>query len=163
MRKHWVGQVGTAVNMTASATNLLQQVGGTGGLGDAFTVLRMLGEYVIFPTAAPEAGDESEVCVGIGVVSSDAATVGNAAMPDPCDEPEYPWLYWASHSIGYSGTAVNENLGSGVVRVSFDIKSMRKIKPSESLVSIVQNAPVGSAGSPPMTIVVGGLRVLLAH
>jgi len=123
----------------------------------------MLGEYSIFPTAAPAAGDEMEFCIGIGVVSSDAATVGASAMPDPCDEPEYPWLYWASHPFGFNGTAVETALASGSVRKHFDIKSMRKIKPSESLVVIGQYADIGSAGEPPMTIVVGGLRVLLAH
>ena len=163
MRKHWVGVVGAAQDFVADSTILMQQVGGTGGLADAFTVLRMLGEYIIFPTNAPVAGDEAELCVGICVVSSDAATVGSASMPDPCDDHGYPWLYWASHPIGFNGTSVVAALASASVRHSFDVKSMRKIKPSESLVTIAQFSNVSGGGDPPTTIVIGGLRVLLAH
>ncbi len=161
MRKHWVGVGGNVLNFTADGTTLAQQVGGTGGLADAFTVLRMLGEYTVFPTSVPAAADALEFCVGIGVVSSDAATLGSTAMPDPCDEPDYPWLYWASHPLGYNSNVLNDGLGSSEVRKSFDIKSMRKIKPSESLVTVTQYA--NFVGNPPITIVLGGLRVLLAH
>ena len=163
MRKHWVGAGGTAADFTGDSTVNLQQVGGTGGLADAFTVLRMLGGYTIFPTSAPVAGDEVTVSYGIGVVSSDAATVGASALPDPGTEPEYPWLYWASHALGYSNNSVQQITGAGAVRVDFDIKSMRKIKPSESLVSVAQYNNVATGGNPPLTIVVGGLRVLVAH
>ncbi len=163
MRKHWVGIGGNALNIAGVTTALMQQLGGTGGLGDAFTVLRNLGEYTIFPTGPAVQGDEGAVCFAIGVVSSDAATAGSASMPDPCAEPEYPWLYWASHPFGYNAAVEESALASSSVRRSFDIKSMRKIKPSESLVTIVEYENVGSGGDPPLTIVVGGWRVLVAH
>ncbi len=163
MRKHWVGVGGNAVDFAGETTQILQQVGGTGGLQDAFTVLRILGEYIIFPTAPLVAADEGELCVAIGVVSSDAATVGSTALPDPCDEPAYPWLYWSSHPFGANGSTEETALGSQSVRQRIDVKSMRKIKPSESIVSVSQFRNVGSAGNPPLTIVIGGLRVLVAH
>jgi len=163
MRKHWVGTTGTAVNFTGAGVTLLQQLGGTGGLADAFTVLRMLGEYTIFPTSATAQGDEGTITVGIGVVSSDAATVGSTAMPDPGDDHGFPWLYWASHPIASNGTLEESALANMSVRKVFDIKSMRKIKPSESLISVAQYANIGSGGDPPLTLAVGGWRVLLAH
>ena len=163
MRKHWVGVTGYGQDLGAFGTFLVQQVGGTGGLADAFTVIRMLGEYTIFPTSALVQGDEATISVGIAVVSSDAATVGPTAMPDPADDQEYPWLYWASHPFGANNAVEESALASMSGRFRFDIKSMRKIKPSESIVTVVQAADVGSAGQPPMTIVGGGLRVLLAH
>ena len=163
MRKHWAGGVGNGFDFAGASTQVLQQLGGTGGVDDAFTVLRMLGEYTIFPTAALVAGDEGTLCVAIGVVSSDAATVGGTAVPDPITEPAYPWLYWASHPIGSNGTLEESALANMSVRRSFDVKSMRKLKPSESLVTIAEYENVGTGGNPPLTLILGGLRVLVAH
>ncbi len=157
-RKQWSAIPGIAFGMTADSTN------GAGSLGfaEACTVLRMLGEYTIFPTSPPVAGDEVVVTIGIGVISSDAAALGATAFPDPSEEPEYPWLYWASHGFGYNGTLEESALLSSSLRQKFDVRSMRKIKPRESLQMVVQYADVGSAGDPPLTIVTGVTRVLIA-
>ncbi len=124
------------------------------------TILRMLGEFVIGPTAAPVDGDGVEMSVGFGIVSADAVGVGSTAMPDPSQEPEYPWLYWSSHPFFFRSTDVQQALGTGVVRVPFDVRSMRKVKPREALISVVQY--VNSGGNPPMTAAVGQTRVLVA-
>ena len=163
MRKHWDGVVGAAFDFAGGSTQVLQQLGGTGGVNDAFTVLRILGEYTILPTAPLVQGDEGELCYAIGVISSDAATAGGGSVPDPIDEPAYPWLYWMSHPLASNGALEESALASMSVRARIDVKSMRKLKPSESLVSIAQYANVASGGNPPLTIVVGGLRVLVAH
>jgi len=133
---------------------------GSIAFSEAATVLRMLGEYVIGPTSAPVAGDDAAVAIGIGVVSTDAATVGGASMPDPDTEGEYPWLYWANHPLFYATTNVDHAVGTGVVRRSFDIRSMRKIKPRESLVVVGEYT--SASGNPPVTFFMQDVRVLLA-
>jgi len=158
MTKQWFSIPGTAIDLGADATALL----GFTSQGIPSTVLRMLGEYVIIPTSAPVAGDEATVTLGIGVVSNDAATLGSAAMPDPADEAEYPWLYWASHALIYNGTLEESALAGSSLRHSFDVKSMRKMKPQESLAFIAQIDSVGSGGQPPLTIGVGVTRILIA-
>jgi len=125
-----------------------------------WTVIRMIGEYIIAPTTAPVALDKVRMIVGIGVVSTDAATVGASALPDPGAEPDYPWLYWKDHPVQYASTEVDPAGEAGTVRASFDIHSMRKIKPRESLVFVFEYNNVN--GDPPLTAGVGLTRVLVA-
>jgi len=126
------------------------------------TVLRMLGEYVISPTdgATFTAGDAISMVVGIGVVSTDAFGVGGASLPDPAGEPEFPWLFWKSHRLfihSNTDSAVQSRAAS--LRYGFDIRSMRRVKPRESLAFIWQY--VDSTGAPLYTASVGHTRVLL--
>jgi len=124
------------------------------------TVLRMLGEYIIGPTTSPTALDACKVAVGICRVSSDAFTAGATAVPDPAGDSDYPWLYWAEHMFRY--TSNDPEGGGGViaqVRQSFDIRSMRKFSPSESLIWCMQYADI--TGAPPMTMNCAQVRVLL--
>jgi len=126
----------------------------------AATVIRMMGEYIIIPTSAPTALDACKIAVGIGRVSADAFGVGGDSLPDAAGNAEYPWLYWAEHHFGFGDTAVSSG-GAGLsVRKSFDVKSMRKFKPSENLVVVVQYVDI--TGTPPMTIHFGQVWVLLA-
>ncbi len=126
----------------------------------AVTVLRMLGSYTIGLTAAPAALDDAVITLGIGVVSSDAAALGSTAMPDPNVELEFPWLYWADHAFFYRGDAADHDGTTKEIRKSFDVRSMRKIKPRESLAMIVEYNDL--VGTPPMRLICGAVRVLLA-
>ena len=128
------------------------------------TVIRMLGEYTIGNTAATTAGDAAIVAVGIGVVSAEAfAVAAGAGMPNPGGEPEYPWLYWASHTLSYpkalSGT-ISGDSELPVIRRAFDIKSMRKMKPGQVLAFILQYIDI--TGAPPLTFRASHTRVLFA-
>ncbi len=125
----------------------------------AQTILRMIGEYSISPTSAPVAGDRAAVGVGIGVVSSDAFAAGSGSMPDPSAEADYPWLYWANHTFSYAGVEPSQGGAALSVRKFFDIKSMRRMKPRESLATVVQY--VNLNGDPPLTFAMGVTRVLL--
>ncbi len=123
------------------------------------TILRMLGEYVIKPTSAPTNGDAARMGVGIAVVSSDAFAV--TAVPDPLAEPEYPWLYWADHPFFFNSTSTVDAVAGLSLHKTFDIRSMRKVSPRESLTMIVQYGD--STGAPPLTFINGQTRVLLGH
>ncbi len=125
---------------------------------EAVTVLRMIGEYIVGSTSAPAAGDNASIGVGIGVGSTDSVAAG--ALPEPDDEGEYPWLYYANHPLIYTGTAPETGQGTGALRHKFDIRSMRKIKPRESLYLVAQYS--SSVGNPPVTFFGQDVRVLLA-
>ena len=134
-----------------------------GGLssGVPFTLLRMLGEYVIVPRSGAVALDNVEIGVGIARVSSDAFTAGAAFMPDPIGDEDFPWLYWASHKVIYHATALDPSSPGAAVRRAFDIKTMRKFKPSETVALIVQYVDI--VGTPALQVSVGTTRILTAQ
>ena len=152
LQKQWTSILAATHTITADST---VAIAGT-ALGISATVLRMIGEYQITPTSAPTAGDNVVITLGIGVISSDAFAVGGASLPDPAGSPDFPWMYWASHSW-FSPTTSSTAAGVNF-RVPFDIRSMRKLKPVEMLVFVVQYAD--TAGTPGMTVRIGQTRVL---
>jgi len=125
-----------------------------------FTVLRMLGNFVIHPTAVNVLGDRWTFAVGIGVFSQDAIAVGGSALPDPIGDENYPWLYWYSAffqmSVARRETEGDPSMGT---RVAFDIRSMRKVKPREGLIMVVQY--IDESGAPTAQINVAATRVLI--
>ncbi len=155
MQKHWHSIGPGSIGFTANATFLA----GSLNLDGPFTVIRMLGEYIVGVDAAPTAQDAARISVGIGVVSVDATVVGSTAMPDPGGEPDYPWLYWAEHPLFFVDTSLaGEETRS--LRRSFDIRSMRKMKPREALAMVIEYQDI--AGTPPIQVVSAQTRVLVA-
>ncbi len=99
--------------------------------------------------------------VGIAVVNQDAIdSATQVAVPDPSEEPEYPWLYWHSHPLYFATTGLAPGLGQAVVRHSFDVKSMRKVGAREGLVMLVEYNNL--LGVPPINFIAGETRVLVA-
>ncbi len=156
MLKQWTSIPGRTDNLAADTTV------GIGGFtpGEPVTVLRMLGSYTITPRLAPVAIDEVDIGIAIGVVSLDAFTAGGASLPDPLGNPEYPWLFWVRHGFFFATTSADPSSAAGSVRQSFDIRSMRKMKPNETLVRVVQYGNV--TGNPDMMILNESVRVLVA-
>jgi len=158
MSKEW-----SFISSSNSAlTGVGTTVGGTLAFAIPGTVLRMLGEYVIGPTSAITAGDNARVILGIALVSTDAATLGATAMPDPAGDADYPWLYWMDHPLFFpeAGAPLGGAAGMGSLRHSFDVKTMRKFKPKESLVFVMQYSDI--AGNPPIQVLQGAVRCLFA-
>ncbi len=155
MAKHWGALTGSQTLLTADTTVVVASIE-VEHPGE--TILRMIGEYVIGNTAAPTALDTAILTVGIAVVSTDS--VAAAATSDPFAEPEYPWMYWASHALFFNAASIFPDLGTAVVRKVIDIRSMRKAKPRESLAMIVQYT--GVVGTPDIAFTNGGIRVLTA-
>ena len=159
MVKEWTGIPASSAPFTANSTF----AGGEVTFNAAATVIRMIGEYIISPTGNVTALEEARVAVGIAVVSADAVDLGATALPDPGAEPQYPWLYWADHVIRINATAspfVNFGDGPANVRKSFDIRSMRKLKPRESLTVVAEYTDI--VGTPGLTLSLGFTRVLVA-
>ncbi len=156
-RKHWHSIITSPVAFVGDATSLH----GSFSLNDPATVLRMLGELSITATSAPTASDQCFITHAIGVVSTDAAGVGASAMPDPAAEPDYPWLAWWQHSFFFSTADLGGGDAARSVRQAFDIRSMRKMKPRESLVVVSQYED--SAGTPAMNVAPADVRVLFGE
>jgi len=155
--KLWTVFAGLSQSMVGNATFI------SGGVNSAlpFTVLRMLGEYIITPDAAPSAQDACSVIVGIGVVSTDAFGVGSTAVPNPSGEVEYPWLYWAAHDFFFSdSTLLTGGDPARSIRRSFDVRSMRKVKPAQTLCMVIDY--LDTTGAPPLQLELSQTRVLTA-
>ncbi len=155
MSKDWGSIPGSQFSLVSSSVNVIASV----APGVSATVIRMLGEYIIGPRIAPVAQDEAAITLAIGVVSTDAFTVGGSAMPDPADA-DFPWMFWASHSFFFGTTTVDPSSSQASLRRSFDVRSMRKMKAQESLVFVVQYVDI--AGAPPLKVNLAQTRVLFA-
>ncbi len=155
--KQWAGLGGQDFALTADGTS-------AGSVPLSFTssqtILRMLGGYQIMATGTITALDAVRIFVGLAKVSTDAAALGATAMPDPQVEPEFSWLYWASHSLFWSnsGAPVTGRELPGHVRRSFDLRTMRKFKARESLIWVVEYADI--VGTPAVTVQLDATRVL---
>ena len=152
--KLWEGLPGIVDVFTGAETAL----GGRIPFSDAGTVIRMIGGYVIAPETAVVAGDRASVTVAIGIISSDAYTAGSGSVPDPNEEPEYPWLFRKAHTFLFGDVGPDLSSAASSLRYEFDIRTMRKFKPRESLAMIFQY--VNANGDPPLTINVESTRVL---
>ncbi len=159
MAKHWHAISRANFALTATGTS----AGNSLALTGPWTVLRMLADYIINFTAGSTivADDQAVISLGIGVVSSDAFAAGAGSLPDPGGEPEYPWLYWAQFNLNaIEATPEQVTNDVGAIRRSIDIHSMRKLKPRESLVWVVEYGDI--QGAPPVHIMLGTTRVLVA-
>ncbi len=121
-----------------------------------------MGEILVFPTAAPVAGDDATITIGVGIVTADAAALGTTAMPDPQAEPNFPWLWWKSIPVGYNNASVTQGeAAAGASRVTWESKAMRRVKGGQAIAIIAQYGDL--SGTPPITVVLGATRMLLGH
>ncbi len=124
-----------------------------------FTILRMRGSLLVYLDESAVLGDQSKIAYGIGIISSDAFTLGPTAMPDPAGEADFPWLYWEEINLGLLETGDLRAFGISSRLSNWDSKAMRKVKPGQTLAWIGQT--VNITGDPPMEIQIGQTRVLL--
>ncbi len=146
-RKHWhnLGPSGV-VTFAANASGILASFEDADR--DPFTVMRILGELSVAPeSAGVVAGDQALMTTAIGVVSADAVAIGDTAMPDPSDEADYPWLWWAATFIDFASV---DDLGGAVRYVPVESKAMRKIGPGQALVAVSQYTD--RTGTPPLAL-----------
>ena len=132
--KQWSSVPGLSADVAAA--------GNQGGSQLAFTfpatILRIRGGGHIGIDGGAD-GAANNVTVGIGIVSTDAATLGATALPDPQDEPEYDWMWWRELNVKrIVQTAETDSDIAGTVRWVIDSKAMRKVKPGQSLIMIFQ-------------------------
>ena len=158
MDKTWNGIVASTLDFTSNTTSA------PAGLvfSAKSTIIRMLGEYVIFPTAAPVALDECRIGVGIIVLSDDQFGSGTSgSLPDPISDFGLPWLFWAEHTIHLPTTSLDPASEVSQFRRTFDIRSMRKISNGQTLAWVGQYLDI--QGTPPVTLTASVTRVLFAN
>jgi len=154
-QKRWAGLPGVNFLLNAAGTQGVASIAFT----EPGTILRMIGEYTLAFNVAPTALDAAKVTLGLGIISADAFAAGTTALPDPAGNPEWPWMYWAEHQMFAAGSAADPAGEAASVRRFFDSGSMRKVKPSENLVFIVQYSDL--TGTPPIRFMQGQVRVLI--
>ena len=147
-RTAWSGQSGERVTVSSGATVV--------GPGLAPNAIDPIKEVTLTRTRceinvlfADDAGpqDAQLFAIGLAVVSTDAATLGATAMPDPFDEPGFPWVWYCSSVLTRSGTASTDSKpedawGLSARHYDVDSKAQRVIRPSETLIWVIQTANV---------------------
>ncbi len=146
-----------ATRLSESTTNTF--LGGSIAFNVPATILRCRGQVWAAMDATKQVSDLFGVVVALGILSTDAVTLGATAAPDPGGEPEYPWLWWGQMLLEAFVAAGTEAWGTSAQRLEVDTKGMRKVKPGQSLVWVAQ-VNVAS-GAPLITIELGQVRVLI--
>ena len=153
--KSWLGIPSISLTLTASTT----VIGASLAFQGPATILRCRGRLLFHLDETQQASDEVKIGCGLGIVSTDAFTLGATAMPDPSGDPEFPWLWWDELTFSSSLAAAEETFGSTTREVIVDTKAMRKIKPAESLGWVFQYTDI--TGTPLVDLNVSQTRVLV--
>ncbi len=130
------------------------------GFSSAFTILRCRGMVQAHFDSTAQVGDTMNLTFALGIFATDAVNAGAASISDPQEEPDYPWLWWDQIFLDASQAAGPVSWGPGAHRVELDTKAMRRVKPGQSLIGVIQTTNV--AGAPVVDIGFGQTRVLLA-
>jgi len=144
--KQWDGIAAIALTMGVDAT----QQGAGLAAQVPLTILRCRGRILV-SADSPADGQITLLGIGLGITSSDAFTAGAGSMPDPIEEPEYPWLWWDVIAVQHFGGAAPSPVeltpfGDSCREVHVDTKAMRKMKPGQTLSWTIQSARVLGAG-----------------
>ena len=99
------------------------------------TLTRTIGEFVAQITSSAAGSDRMIGAVGIIKASGNAASVGITALPSPLEDPTEDWIFHRMFDV-IAGAGQTGGAPAQAVRFPFDLKSQRKIFPSEQLVAV---------------------------
>ncbi len=154
--KAWLSMPSVVLGLTGDGTS----VGTALSFVGPGTILRSRGRIqASLNPSGKSVDDHVKIGLGLGIVSTDVFTVGGTSMPDPSGEPEYPWLWWDEFHLRAQSTTGIEVFGSSVKEIMLDTKAMRKVKPGQSLATVIQY--VNITGTPIVNISLGQFRVLI--
>ena len=100
-------------------------------LGEPVTLTRMIGTLTFMGRSFAAVTDQMVLSIGVIVVQENAFTAGVASLPDPAVEVEANWIYMRETVIG-----VGIDSMAGTYRENIDIRSQRKIKPTEVIAAV---------------------------
>jgi len=152
--KQWTVVGATQASFTTDGTG----VGGSLGFAVPGTILRCRCFISALMDSNSQVGDDMGLTFGLGIVSTDAVAAGSGSLPDPGDEPEYPWLWWGDMVVHSETTTPISSWGPHAQLLQVDTKAMRRVKPGQSLVWVIQRS--GTSGAPTVIIDIGQTRVL---
>jgi len=155
--KSWLKLTEFSASVTADAT----QGGSKIDFSGPGTILRIRGSWHCSLDSTAQLDDVMRITCAIGIVSTDAATLGATALPDPQAEPEYPWLYWSQMTLvaAVIGTSFGGAWGPAAQSQEIDTKAMRRVKPGQSLVYYTQTT--AATGAPVTNLNGQACRVLI--
>ena len=158
--KQWSLVAGLITEQSTAATG----IGGGLSFEIPATILRLrgMGEVMVAFDETRQVGDRIVVTYALGVIATDLfENPATDVLPDPADEPEYPWLYIGQAQLECFVADGDGALGASVYRAALplDSKAMRKVKPRQTLCWIVQRG--GLAGAPVTLISIPPVRVLV--
>ena len=132
--------------------------------GPGHTIERMIIPSIgLFNRVAASAATESlKVVMALGIVSTDAFDAGAGSVPEPGDEPEFPWLFWTVlNLVAVDASAGLEQPSMQYRTPDYDVRTKRKIGARQSLCWIVQHTePVATTMN--ASLVIPNVRVLLS-
>ena len=136
------------MNRVAFSTNTAAIIGsGITPLIDNLTVIRLHGFLECSLTAANAQRSGFNFVAGIGIITSDAFSVGVTAAPNPFDDIDWPgWMWMAQWSMrtAVAGLAVGDP-SVNPVQIPIESKSMRKLRLNEVLFLSVQSGETSTA------------------
>ena len=136
---HWGEMQGATTTSTTQATLLASSA----GVHDGETIVRIRGLVSLSLKSSSAVGDGFFGAIGIGVVSTAAATAGVASIPTPLTEAA--WDGWMLHQY-LVVEDVDGSTGNGAMdRVQLDSKAMRKLTEDDSLVLVWEGIETGTA------------------
>ena len=145
----WEEAVGrNGVQTPISATGSVIATSVVAALSDGLTIARIRGRLDMWLSAADAVSSGFSGAVGIGVVSSAAATAGAASVPTPLTEQAWDgWMWWQSFGLFAPIAALSSStpLDGSQLHVEIDTKAMRKIAIDESLVAVIEVVEVTTA------------------
>jgi len=136
------------LDRTAFSTNTGAIVGtGVTPVVPNLTIVRIHGFMEVHLTAAAAQRGGFNLVAGIGVASADAFAAGEASLPNPFDDIDWPgWMWMGQSSIRTSvgALAVGDPERNGFI-MPIESKSMRKLRLNEVLFLKVQAGETGTA------------------
>ncbi len=155
--KQWFSTPSLVAEVTTNGNTL----GGAINFLEPATILRVRGAIHTQFDESVQVGDRMRITAALGIISTDSFNSGSANVPDPAGEPEYPWLWWDSwvHEATLTSGVPGSTWGPGAPRAVVDTKAMRRMKPSQSLVTIVETSE--AIGAPTVQIHIGQMRTLI--
>jgi len=122
----------------------------------ATTLMRSRGA-VLLSLIDQAVGDQKVVGLGLIVVTEAAVAAGGSALPSPISVPEAEWVWHQYVPLQSQTVTEDPSTGEGTARIIIDSKAMRKMKPNESLVLVLDAADLAGSVS---AMVTGGIRAL---
>ena len=126
-----------AIQSIIASGKTLWNLGQTSGGG--VTVVRIRGAFRAWLEVVGSINDAfGDVAIGIGIVSGDAFSVGQSAMPGPLSDPQWDWMYVQYFGAVVGSTVTEEFKGLAAIETVIDSKSMRKVQPNETIFGVVE-------------------------
>ncbi len=129
-----------SINISTGAAGTV--IGGSVAFTLPATILRVRGMVNLTIDNESVEPVDTFVALGLAIVSTDAATLGATAMPDPAGDADFPWLWWMDVPLTMHEmlAAVPQSITQiGSARVLVDSKAMRKVKPAQSLIWVLSH------------------------